>query len=339
MEDVKYVCLSSAGTRGIVFLGFLEGIEDHLQQNGIALETWHEQLKGVAGTSAGAIAGLVLLLGLSREKRNRIFSNLSDARKHIHPDFALLLRNYGWEDGCGLRASIQNILMEGGLAPESTLGDLKRLMRKEFVCMSTDLHTSQSVKLSSTTTPDMKVVDAVFASCCVPFVFTPVKWKDYMLTDGCLTQDLPNPFPETETLFLKMAAIHSDHLVADWATFLQSIVRCSSTVQEHRWDRIQAEHSNRAIAVKMVGDAMQIPSLDMQQDTNAAVLLFRTGYATALNYFGCGQPFSVVGNLVKATMVHGFMKETVERPPDDASLAEETQYSLFDKASTFQIPV
>lgn len=325
MEDVKYVCLSSAGTRGIVFLGFLEGIEDHLEKKGTTLQNWHEQLKGVAGTSAGAIVGLVILLGLNREKRNRIFSSLSDASKHINPDFALLLRNYGWEDGYGLRASIQNILMEGGLAPESTLGDLKRLLRKEFVCMSTDLHKSQSVELSSTATPDMKVVDAVFASCCVPFVFTPVDWGGYMLADGCLTRDLPNPFPETETLFLQMdASLPDGHVVTDWAGFLQSIVRCSSTVQMHRWERIQSEHSDRAVVVKTVGEAQKLPSFDVQQDSCAALLLFRTGYANSLNHFGGGRPFRVVGDIVTTTMTHGFVKETAERPPDDACLVAET---------------
>ena len=228
--------------------------------------------------------------------------------------------------------------MEGGLAPESTLGDLKRLLRKEFVCMSTDLHKSQSIELSSSATPDMKVVDAVFASCCVPFVFTPVDRNGYMLADGCLTQDLPNPFPETETLFLQMdASLPDGHVVTDWAAFLQSIVRCSSTVQMYRWERIQSEHSIRAVVVKTVGEALHLPSFDVQQDPRAALLLFRTGYANALNHFGGGRAFCVVGDIVRVTMIHGFVKETAEKPPDDAHLFAETPCSSSDIVSAFQI--
>ena len=122
MEDVKYVCLSSAGTRGIVFLGFLEGIEDHLEKKGTTLQHWHEQLKGVAGTSAGAIVGLVILLGLNREKRNRIFSSLSDASKHINPTLRFCSETTGGRMGTASARPFRTFSWKGGLLPRARSG-------------------------------------------------------------------------------------------------------------------------------------------------------------------------------------------------------------------------
>ena len=99
---------------------------------------------------------------------------------------------------------IRKVLMRGGLSAESTLGDVKRLLRQEFVCMCTDLVTGRPYALSSTQNPEVRVYDAVYASCCIPFVFTPMDMGGAVLSDGCLSSDQPNVFVEEETFFVQL---------------------------------------------------------------------------------------------------------------------------------------
>lgn len=55
--------------------------------------------------------------------------------------------------------------------------------------ITTDIHTRQLVKFSSTDTPNEDVAFALRASLSIPFVFSPVKYGDMLLVDGGLTSN------------------------------------------------------------------------------------------------------------------------------------------------------
>ena len=68
-RDARYVSFASAGTRGVMYIGVLEALEDNFRMwntRDASYVEWREALAGAAGTSAGAVAALVLLLGLDR---------------------------------------------------------------------------------------------------------------------------------------------------------------------------------------------------------------------------------------------------------------------------------
>lgn len=319
LAEARYVSFAGAGTRGILYVGLLEALEDAL---GEAHEEWRAALRGAAGTSAGACAALLLLLGLDRAARRETLRELSDMRAIVRcPDVGLLLRHYGWEDGRAFKELVQRLLVRGGLSGESTLGDLKRLLRQEFVCVCTDLRTGRALELSAKTHPTLRVCDAVYASCCVPFVFAParvpgVDGAETLATDGCLTCNLPDVFDEAQTLYVTLGESPSEG-VHSWSDFLHGIVRCSVAAQDHRVAALRAARPHQCLRLWLPPALCGTPAFDPTLDARGADLLFRAGYAGARDALAAGALSAAAERAVRAYATLAALPELTEEPPDD----------------------
>lgn len=294
-KDARYVSFASAGTRGICYLGCLDALETHLGEAGF--QEWRDQLRGAAGTSAGSCAALMLLLGLDRDARREVFEELSDFGQVVRfPDVALLLRQFGLEDGRTFKGVVQRVLNRGGLSETSTFADLRRLLRQDFVCVCTDLKTSKPVYLSAATTPHLRVCDGVYASSCVPFMFAPQTLDGTTVIDGCMSCELPRVFDEEQTLFvwvdkdeevspLTFDVDEPEHkkAVSSWVEFLQSIVRCSSEPQQAKAQQLLADRPHQVLHVYLPPDAMALPVMDLQHDSHSSEMLFHAGYVTTMD--------------------------------------------------------
>lgn len=304
MESCKYVSFSSAGTRGLMYMGVLDAMEDCMnQRHGPGgFEAWRQGLEGVAGTSAGSLPALLLLLGLSRDQRHRIMHHCSDMRAVLPcPDVTLLFRNYGVEEGYAFRDIIREVLMEGGLSADSTLGDVQRLLRKEFVCMCSDLQTGTPVTLSTRTHPHVRVCDAVYATCCVPFLFTPIHIDGHLVVDGCFVCNTPKPFPLAETLFVNSRDPEApqDTPVATWSDFLHGMVGCAMYAQREEERALLHTYPAQCLVLRdWNDDVKKMPAFDVALNQGASDALYRTGYACALGFLTHGRVLTAVSALV-----------------------------------------
>jgi len=296
MQHLTHVVFSSAGFKGVAFAGVIDAIEDHM---GTAhFEEWRGGIRGVAGTSSGAIASLALTLGLQRAVRQTLlhkFSNVNEIMRR--PDVAHLLARYGLEDGMALREHLSEMLTLGGLSYTSTLGDLKRLLRINFVCVATNLNTGAAYHMSGKDTPEIRVVDAVYASCCVPFAFVPFRLKEGVtLVDGCLTESLPCVFPEAETLHVKCTEVAIHDEISSWPVFVSSIISCSHAAQDKQGDK--------ANTVRLEGGALEtVPVFGAELDEDSPDMLRARGYAIMYNWLLKDRFDEVLKDLVVAVTV------------------------------------
>ena len=234
MQLPRHVSFSSGGCKGLAFAGVLDALEDHIQTYcDTTFDEWRASLLGVAGCSAGSIAALMLALGLDRTTRHQVLmQDLSDMRSIVRcPNVSLLFDRFGIEDGSALKQVIQDVLMSGGMSGRSTLGDLKRLLRIDVIMVASNLNRGEPEFLSAATHPDMPVCDAVFASCCVPFLFAPQVWEDAYLVDGYLTCSLPQIFDEADTLFVKVP-LDPVRKPANWAEVIHRFFACGNFGQQ-----------------------------------------------------------------------------------------------------------
>ena len=325
IQCAKYVSFASAGTRGIVYLGVLDALEAELNTFSDGYEVWRSSLKGVAGTSAGACAALMLLLGLDGKARRDVIMEMSDMRRVMRcPDVSLLVNRFGLEEGKGFRETIQRVLLKGGLSGDSTFADLKRLIRQDFVCMCTNLHTGDPMELSTTSTPHVKVCDAIYASCCVPFVFTPIEIDNSMVMDGCLSKDLPTPFVEAETLFVQIDNVAEAPTVSSWVDFLAGIVRASVRAQSLTWSKLIERQPELCILIEPINGIDRMPTFDINLNEQSTESLFKAGYACTLHHLRGKKIFTALGSLV--CLVHKIkLTEIVEQMPNDECQSEGSQ--------------
>ncbi len=202
MEKCQYLSAAGAGQKGAMYSGGFCALQQHIEKLGISFEDWRKQLKGVSGTSAGCFVCLQVLLGLNYQEVIECTYHFCDVRQIMPcPNVGLLLDSYGLEDGRAFKTMVSRILSKSGLKETTTLKDLKNLLGKDVVFTATDLNTHSLFEMSNDKTPDMRVCDAVFISCCIPLLYTPVEYDGKLLTDGSLVCQQPMIFPANQTLF------------------------------------------------------------------------------------------------------------------------------------------
>lgn len=238
--ELEYLSFSSSGSRGFLFEGVLQALESNLPD----FHAWTRRLRGISGTSGGAIMALIVALSIDKSKRAEIVLHLSDLTNVIScPNISHMLNNFGIEDGFSFKKIIQSILSAGGLSEHSTLGDLSRLLRIDIVFVAHNLLNGETVNLSADNAPDLLVHDAVFASCCLPFVFAPLKYKNLVLCDGCLSSYAPNNFPLANTLHVLIPPPLSCENINNWQNFIRSFLVGYIVYQRPSLDLIRASRS------------------------------------------------------------------------------------------------
>jgi len=85
----------------------------------------------------------------------------------------------------------ENLLKVSGLNTKSTMLDLFNHSNIELNVFTTNLTTFKLERLSYKTTPDLMIIEAVYRSCSLPFIFQPSYEKESCYVDGGVI----NPYP------------------------------------------------------------------------------------------------------------------------------------------------
>ena len=227
----EYLSVGSSGPRGVGYLGVLSALEEHsASTQGVSFSEWVQNLKGLIGTSGGSILCLCLVLGMEVSKIEETLSEPLSSLRSIAPcvDVGLLYSSFGMETGEAFRSYCREIIRSSGIQEDVTLSSLHKLTKKDFVCVTTNLTQSRVEYLSHLTTPHLKVVDAVYMSCCVPILFTPFEWEGSLYVDGVLSDNLPfHHFPKEKTFVLGMT-MKRESDIRDMRTYVHRLIMLST---------------------------------------------------------------------------------------------------------------
>ena len=270
-----HVCFSASGTKGFIYEGIMEALEDDVPD----FEDWARSVKGIAGTSGGAIMALLFALRIPRAQRRDMMLWLADKHNWLAPDVGMLVQRYGVDDGSRLCAFVRYALTVGGLSPASTMADLKRLLRVDVVLVAHDLLRAEPVYLSAQTTPSMSVMDAVLASCAIPLVFLPVRHEGRYLVDGFLSEHVPAVFGDAPHV-LHVVVPFSPHRkeLNGWLDYVGSLTAAVIRAQRTRMDAIFASRSCICASHPITSTTGTLESFDLR----GVETWLRCGYAVGL---------------------------------------------------------
>ena len=166
--------MEGGGVRGLAYPGALEVLE----QKGIL-----QNIENVAGSSAGAIAGLVVSLGYSSHEIDSVLQTLKIGEfndgKFFFGKIRRIKKEYGMYKGDAFETWISHLIESKTGNSNLTFQDLHDLHLldknfKDFYCTGTNISKQRLEVLSWKTFPEMKLKTAVHISSCIPFYFVPV---------------------------------------------------------------------------------------------------------------------------------------------------------------------
>ena len=147
----------------------------------------------IYGTSVGSLLGALLCLKLNLDDLIEYAIN-----KPWHKSFKFsidtllaTISKKGFIQRKFVEDIFVNLLKGAGLNTSSTLLDLYTHSNIELNIFSVNMTKFELERFSYKTRPDMKIIDAVYKSCSMPFIFQPQYYKNNCYVDGGVI----NPYP------------------------------------------------------------------------------------------------------------------------------------------------
>lgn len=274
----KHITCGGAGLKINCYLGVLRALERACAARGTSwTDHVRDNVETLIGSSAGAIMALVLALGITADEIAVIVQPISEARRIVpNPDLGVLWSRYGLERGEFARAIIAQILSLRGLSVDITLARMHALTRRHFACTGTNVNTGLNVIFDHTSHPDLRVVDAVFISMCVPIIFAPVQLGDDLYVDGALTDNLPCLHAPEETMVI--VVVEPQRLeVAHWSGYMTALMTMGMGAQMPL-RRALLQRAGCELSITLPPCLRDRPGMDMTFDAAAFAQLTTLGY-------------------------------------------------------------
>jgi NTE family protein len=173
------LALEGGGVRGLAYAGVISVLE----KQGVL-----EHIDNVAGSSAGAIAGLLISVGYTAKEIDSIMQDLpvqqfNDGKGGLYGKYKRVKNDFGIYEGKKFEQWLQQLVKNKTGKSNLTFSDLHLLhlrsaVYKDLYCTGTNLSRQQLEIFSYEHTPQMPVALAVRISGSVPLYFEPVALND-----------------------------------------------------------------------------------------------------------------------------------------------------------------
>ena len=183
---IKHLVCSGGGINGFIFYSLFKETNFKKLWDLKNIETYY-------GTSVGTIIGALLLLADSWEDIDNYFIH-RPWEQVFKFDLPTLFNSI---DSKGIYNiyHIQTILSPFILAKEQTINitmkQFYELTNVEFHCILTEVNSHTQIDISYKTHPEWKLLDAIYASCALPIIFSPLFKDDKCYADGSIITNCP----------------------------------------------------------------------------------------------------------------------------------------------------
>jgi NTE family protein len=183
---IKHIVMCGGGYNGIYTIGAIDYL---LKQKFFNIS----DIKTIYGTSVGGFVGVLLCLKLSWStildyiierpwERDIVFS--SDMMFNM-------ITNKGMADSSYIRLFFTKLLKAKNLSPDITMSEFYVFSDIHLFFFAVDVNTFKVVKISHKTHPNLKLIEAVFITCSIPFISQPTWINDTYLVDGGVLCNYP----------------------------------------------------------------------------------------------------------------------------------------------------
>ena len=185
-NTIKHLVFSGGSVWGFASAGILY---QALKENFVNMDN----IESIYGTSIGAVVGLTFSLKIDKDiiinyVINRPFHNLID--KYVC-NVLELFHTKGFFKKNILVDYLSSLFHSVDLPLETTMKELYEYNNIDFHIYVTELNTFQLVDISHRTHPTMQILDAVYASCSIPILFSPIIHESKCYIDGCFFMNFP----------------------------------------------------------------------------------------------------------------------------------------------------
>ena len=177
---LENIIFAGGGFKGWAYIGTIKALNELMD---------FKNIKSVTGVSVGSVFGLFYILGIKWEYLLEYFMELN-IKEYLDIDIDNLFINQSLLHGKKLKESIKQII-SNKIDPEITFKDLKRYSKILFTTCALNINKQQLEYFNVSLTPDVKIIDAILASCSLPLLLPSYKIGDSFYYDGGCCNNCP----------------------------------------------------------------------------------------------------------------------------------------------------
>jgi len=279
-RSIENLVFKGGGVLGIAYAGAIETLE----KEGIL-----KDVKRTAGTSAGAVAAMLISLGYSSKEIVDVLgdTNFKKFQDDLNP--LKLTKKYGLYRGEKLLSWVQGIIEQKTGNKDLTFAELKDQGYKTLKVFASDLNTTTLTEFSCEMTPEVKIAESIRASMSIPLFFDAWKFPDekpdnHIYVDGGVLYNYPitafDDIDKTLGFFIDINEEDDGLDFNDVSSYLKHLFRTVLNAQDVDFFKTM-EKDKTTVIIKNKGIAITNFSLTKeQQDT-----LYKEGKRATKEYF------------------------------------------------------
>ena len=203
LQSSEYVVIGGAGMHGMMYIGVLMGLCEHDRTTYLA---WIAGVKGLVGSSAGALVTFMILCGLDpwEMRREMVRCDLGRVIDHVCQTSMEDMRKMGaLTSGAAADDATRELVCRLTGDTDTTFAALHARTNRTFIVTVSNAYTGRTEYWSHWSKPDMPVWLALRCSSSVPVIFNPHCVMGNTIYDGGIACNIPcHVFPPQSTLTL-----------------------------------------------------------------------------------------------------------------------------------------
>lgn len=303
-QTVENLVFEGGGIRGLAFGGVVRFLEEH---------SIVEHVKGVAGSSAGAIFAAGLAVGYTAQEMINLltetnFESFKDDSWGVVFDLIRLLTQYGVYKGDAFYNWFANVLEKKTGNAKITFRQVYERYGKTLVITGSCLNRAQTYYFNHTDEKyaDMPIALAVRISMSIPFLYKAVRLGDDVMVDGGVLNNYPlfvfdgkrigdsnvtdEEIAKSKTVGFKLMTSNErtdgnlynvNEKVEGPIDFTKAFI--NATLIQIERGHIRSGYWDRTVCI----NTHEISSLDFNLEPTKKALLVHEGYIATKNYFHC----------------------------------------------------
>lgn len=277
---IENLVFKGGGVLGIAYAGAIEALE----KEGIL-----SQVKRTAGTSAGAVAAVLISLGYSSNEIVNVLGNTNFKKFQDDLNPLKLTKKYGLYRGEKLLKWVQDIIHQKTGNKDLTFAELENQGYKTLKVFASDLNTTSLTEFSCDKTPNVKIAESIRASMSIPLFFDAWKFPDeqpnnHIYVDGGVLYNYPitafGDLDKTLGFFIDINELDDGLDFNDVSSYLKHLFRTVLNAQDVDFFKT-LESDKTTVIIKNKGIAITNFNLTKEQKD----VLYLEGRNATLNYF------------------------------------------------------
>ena len=189
MDTIDTLLLSGGAMKCLSILGSMK----YLFERNIIKENF-EGIKDIFFVSGASFYVTPLLLGYSIDSTLEIFKRINYSKNFDIMDtlkLSNLIQNYGFKSITEYHYTMESIIKEKGYRTDITLLDLYNIIPINVHFKVINITEDRIEYLNKDNSPNLKLIDAISMTCCIPILFEPLEYKGNKYIDGGVICNFP----------------------------------------------------------------------------------------------------------------------------------------------------